>query len=146
MSSDKANPSTQNRPFTVHHQSVFIIDSDPDSNTETKTVDEQGLLALDDEPIETTLFHHGVDIDTRQRTSRIEIGGSDEFIDDRPLSAIRSGRSNPDSLEAAPGLQGKLFADTALNQRTLNGDQANARFMFEVEQRRPHEHDNDDDA
>ncbi|WP_251344585.1 hypothetical protein [Haloplanus halophilus] len=136
--------------FTVHHQSVFVIDSDSGSETnaksKTKTVDEHGLLALDDEPFETTLFHHGVDVDTRQRTSRIETGGSDEFIDDRPLSAIRSGRSNPDSLKTAPGLQGTLFADTALDQRTLNGDQANARFMFEVEQRRQHEQDNDDEA
>lgn len=153
MSSDTASASTPKRSFTVHHQSIFVIDSNSDADsdadrttdTETKTIDDHGLLALDDEPFETTLFHHGVDIDTRQRISRIEAGGSDEFIDDRPLSAIRSGRSNPGSLEAAPGLQGTLFADIALDQRTLNGDQASARFIFEVEQRRHHARDDTPD-
>lgn len=150
MSSDTASASPQNRSFTVHHQSVFVIDSewDADGDTDrtpdakTKTVDEHGLLALDDEPFETTLFHHGVHVDTRQRTSRIETGGSDEFIDDRPLSDIRSGRATTNPLEAAPGQQGTLFPDTALDQRTLNGDQASARFMFEVEQRRQQTRDN----
>jgi hypothetical protein len=142
MSSETASASPQNRSFTVHHQSVFVIDSDTggdgdtDRTADTKTIDEHGLLALDDKPFETTLFHHGVDIDTRQRTSRIETGGSGEFIDDRPLSAIRSGRATTDRLNAAPGQQGTLFADTALDQRTLNGEQANARFMFEIQKRR----------
>ena len=150
MSSDTASASPQNRSFTVHHQSVFVIGADADSDgntdhtadTKTQTVDEHGLLAFDDEPFETTLFHHGVDVHTRQGTSRIETGGSDEFVDDRPLSAIRSGRDSTDSLEAAPGQQGTLFPDTALDQRTLNGDQASARFMFEVEQRRQQTCDN----
>lgn len=156
MNSDTASASPQNCSFTVHHQSVFVIGADADSDGDTdhtadrkiKIVDEHGLLAFDDEPFETTLFHHGVDVDTRQRTSRIETGGSDEFIDDRPLSAIRSRRATTDPFEAAPGQQGTLFADTALDQRTLNGEQANARFLFEVRQRRQHGHEDspDDEA
>ena len=146
MSSETTSASPQNRSFTVHHQSVFVIDSDTGGDGDTdrtadttiKTIDEHGLLALDDEPFETTLFHHGFDVDTRQRTSRIETGGSDDFVDDRPLSAIRSGRAPTDPLEAASGQQGTLFADTALDQRTLGGKQANARFIFEVQQRRRH--------
>jgi hypothetical protein len=137
--------SSTNRPHAlrVHHQSVFVgttghedgAQDDPE-NTETKTVDEAGLLALNDEPFETTLSHHGVDVDTRERASRIETGGSDEFIDDRPLSAIRAQNGEQTDPEDAPGLQGTLFADTAVDQRTLGGDKANARFMFEADQRR----------
>lgn len=128
--SSSDSSTTTSRSFDVHHQSIFITDAANEAVAEKQSVDEQGLLALDDEPFETTLFDHGIDVDTRQQTSRIETGGSDEFIDDRPLSAIRPERSDPDSLETAPGLQGTLFTDTACDQRTLNDDQASARFMF----------------
>jgi hypothetical protein len=138
-----ANSTNRQHPLSVHHQSVFVDttehedeDQDEPEDTETKTVDEAGLLALDDEPFETTLSHHGVDVDTRERASRIETGGSDEFIDDRPLSAIRAQNGEQTDPEEAPGLQGTLFADTAVDQRTLGGDKANARFMFEADQRR----------
>jgi hypothetical protein len=137
--------SSTNHPHVpcVHHQSVFVGTTghedeaqDESEDTETKTVDEAGLLALDDEPFETTLSHHGVDVDTRERPSRIKTGGSDEFVDDRPLSAIRAQNGEKTDPEDAPGLQGTLFADTAVDQRTLGGDKANARFMFEADQRR----------
>jgi hypothetical protein len=137
-----ASSMNRHHPLSVHHQSVFVTSDRDDEaqttqrNTETETVDEAGLLALDDEPFETTLFHHGVDIDTRERPSRFETGGSDEFVDDRPLSAIRVQNGEKPDPEDAPGLQGTLFADTAVDQRTLGGDQANARFMFEADQRR----------
>jgi hypothetical protein len=149
MTADTDSHSTPNSSFTVHHQSVFVFDSNSGSESgssssseaSSDTVDEHGLLALDDEPFETTLFDHGVDVDTRQPTSRLETGGSKEFIDDRPASAIRSGHDQTDSFEAGSGIQGTLSADTALDQRTLNGDQASARFMFEAEQRRKHAHE-----
>jgi hypothetical protein len=143
---DTTSASSTNRPersFTVHHQSVFVTvdgEGDAETDTGTKTVDEHGLLALDDEPFETTLFHHGVNVDTRERTSRIEIGGSDEFIDDRPLSVICSRNGAKTTLDDAPGSQGTLFADTAVDQRTLDGEQASVRFMFEADHRRQHVH------
>jgi hypothetical protein len=99
MSTDtdtSASVPNRHRSFTVHHQSVFVTTEHEDEaqddpeNTETKTIDGAGLLALDDEPFETTLFHHGVNVDTRERASRIETGGSDEFVDNRSLSAIRA--------------------------------------------------------
>ncbi|WP_255153014.1 hypothetical protein [Halorarius halobius] len=146
--------SSANRPraLSVHHQSVFVTtehedeDQDEPEDTETETVDEAGLLTLDDEPFETTLSHHGVDVDTRDRASRIETGGSDEFVDDRPLSAIRAQNGEKTVPEDAPGLQGTLFADTAVDQRTLGGDKANARFMFEADQRRQQADSREQDA
>jgi hypothetical protein len=135
MSSDATDPteSRTDRSFTVHHQAVFASDdTGPDNDQdEQTTVDGEGLLALDDTPFETTLFDHGVDGDRRTPTTRIESGGSDEFVDDRPASAIRA-RSGKNGLEfAGSGRQGTLFADTAVDQRTLDGGQVNARFMFE---------------
>jgi hypothetical protein len=135
MPTDATDPteSSIDRSFSAHHQAVFAgggtgPDSDQD---EQNTVDDEGFLALDDTPFETTLFDHGVDGDTRAPTARIESGGSDEFIDDRPTSATRA-RLGDDADEVDDsGHQGTLFADTALDQRTLNGEQANRRFMFE---------------
>ena len=94
MSSD-ATDSTESctdRSFTVHHQAVFASDdTGPDNDQdEQTTVDWEGLLALGDTPFETNLFDHGVDGDRRTPTTRIESGGSDEFVDDRPASAIRA--------------------------------------------------------
>ena len=155
MSTDtdtSTSASNRHRSFTVHHQSVFATTEQDDEarhdpeNTETKTVDEAGLLALDDEPFETTLFHHGVDVDTRERPSRIETGGSDEFVDDRPLSAIRAQDGEKTVPEDVSNLQGKLFADTVVDQRTLGGDQASARFMFEADQRRQQADSRDQDT
>ena len=155
MSTDtdtSTSASNRHRSFTVHHQSVFATTEQDDEarhdpeNTETKTVDEAGLLALDDEPFETTLFHHGVDVDTRERPSRIETGGSDEFVDDRPLSVIRAQDGEKTVPEDVSNLQGKLFADTAVDQRTLGGDQASARFMFEADQRRQQADSRDQDT
>lgn len=125
---DRADASA--RSFDVHHQAVFIEDGTVEDGE--RAVDEKGLLKLDDTPFETTLFDHGVNVDTRSQTSRIETAGSDDFIDDRPLTKTGN------SLDAGngPGMQGTLFADTAVDQRTLEGDQASARFMFEAEQRR----------
>jgi len=155
MSTDtdtSTSASNRHRSFTVHHQSVFATTEQDDEarhdpeNTETKTVDEAGLLALDDEPFETTLFHHGVDVDTRERPSRIETGGSDEFVDDRPLSVIRAQDGEKTVPEDVSNLQGKLFADTVVDQRTLGGDQASARFMFEADQHRQQADSRDQDT
>ena len=119
MSTDtdtSASVPNRHRSFTVHHQSVFVTTEHEDEaqdapdNTETKTIDEAGLLALDDEPFETTLFHHGVGVDTRERASRIETGGSDEFVDDRPLSVIRAQDGEKTVPEDVSNLQGTLFA------------------------------------
>ena len=131
-----ASSTNRQQSLTVHHQAVFVTTDEDAEDTETKTVDETGLLVFNDEPFETTLFHHGVDVDTRTRTPRIDTGGSDEFVDDRPLSAIQERNGKKPSPEDAPGLQGTLFADTEVDQRTLGGEQASARFMFEAEQRR----------
>lgn len=136
MSSDTTSTSPPPRSFSVHHQSVFITGEDDEdgnqANTKMTVVDDHGLLALGDEPFETTLFHHGIEIDTQRRTSRIDTGGSEEFIDDRPLTAIRP-RNSGDSTEDRPGHQGTLFTDTVVDQRTLDGERANARFIFETD-------------
>jgi len=153
MSTDtdtSASASNRHRSFTVYHQSVFVTteheaQNNPE-NTETRTVDEAGLLALDDEPFETTLFQNGVDVDTRERASRIKTGGSDEFVDDRPLSAIRAQDGEKTVPEDVSNFQGTLFADTAVDQRTLGGDQASARFMFEADQRRQQADSRDQDT
>jgi hypothetical protein len=147
MPTDATEPteSSTDRSFTVHHQAVFAgggtgPDSDQD---EQNTVDVEGLLALDDTPFETTLFDHGVDGDTRTSPSRIETGGSNEFIDDRPVSAIDARLGNDDIGIDGSGHQGTLFADTAIDQRTLDGEQANARFMFDKQRRRGESEDRD---
>ena len=145
-----ASSMNRHHPLSVYHQSVFVTTEDEGKNdpenTDTKTIDEAGLLALDHEPFETTLFHHRVDVDTRDRASRIDTGGSDEFVDDRPLSVIRAQDGEKTVSEDASGLQGTLFADTAVDQRTLGGDQASARFMFEADQRRQQADSRDQDT
>jgi hypothetical protein len=155
MSTDtdtSASVPNRHRSFTVHHQSVFVTTEHEDEaqddpeNTETKTIDGAGLLALDDEPFETTLFHHGVNVDTRERASRIETGGSDEFVDNRSLSAIRAQNGEKTVPEDTSGRQRTLFADTAVDQRTLDGDKASARFMFETDQRRQQADSREQDA
>mgnify|MGYP007042281843 CR=1 FL=1 len=147
MSTDETDPteSSNDRSFTVHHQAVFTGDDvEPSSDQdEQTTVDDEGLLALNDTPFETTLFDHGVDGDKRTPTARIESGGSDEFIDDRPPSAIRARLGDDELGIDGSGYQGTLFADTAVDQRTLDGEQANARFMFDKRRRRSEDEDQD---
>ncbi|MFC7140016.1 hypothetical protein ACFQMA_09235 [Halosimplex aquaticum] len=123
--------------FSVHHQAVFSDSGTAhDDGDERTSIGENGFLELDDTPSETTLFDHGVDIDTRTPTPRIETGGSDEFVDDRPVSAVRE-RLGGDSQDSEyPSQQGMLFASTDADQRTLDGEQASARFMFDHRRQR----------
>lgn len=117
--------------FSVHHQAVFSDSGTAhDDGDERTSIDENGFLELDDTPFETTLFDHGVDIEIRAPTPRIETGGSDEFVDDRPVSAVRErlGGDSQDSEDLSQ--QGMLFASTDADQRTLDGEQASDRFMF----------------
>ncbi|WP_220619679.1 hypothetical protein [Haloarcula rubra] len=114
------------RSFAVHHQSVFVEDT-----ASSDGIDETELLEIDDTPFETTLSDHGLDIDTQARTPRIDSGGGQEFIDDRPLSAIRASNGG----DGTEGRQEALFVNTEVDQRTLGGGQANARCLFETEPR-----------
>lgn len=120
------NSSCTDRSFAVHHQSVFV-----EEPAGSDGIDETGLLDIDDTPFETTLSDHGLDIDTQPRTSRIDTGGSQEFVDDRPLSALRSSNVR----DRSEGIQEKLFTDTDADQRTLAGRQANAKCLFKTEPR-----------
>jgi len=133
-SNSSTSSTTTTRSFDVYHQSVFITDAADEVGAEKQSVDDNDLLALDDKPFETSLVHYGVGVDTRQRTSRIDTGSTDEFVDDRPLSTVESttNRSNGTQRDDL-GLQGTLFADTTVGQQTLNGEQASTRFMFESE-------------
>jgi len=114
------------RSFVVHHQSVFVEDT-----ASSDGIDETGLLEIDDTPFETTLSDHGLDIDTQARTPRIDSGGSQDFVDDRPLSAIRASKGG----HSTEGRQEVHFVNTEVDQRTLGGGQASARCLFETESR-----------
>ncbi len=114
------------RSFAIHYQSVFV-----EETASSDGIDETELLEIDDTPFETTLSDHGLDIDTQVRTSRIDSGGSQEFVDDRPLSAIRASNGGNSTEER----QEALFVNTEADQRTLGGGQASARCLFETESR-----------
>ncbi len=121
----KKNSCTE-RSFAVHHQSVFV-----ENTSSSDGIDETGLLEIDDTPFETTLSDHGLNIDTQPRTPRIDSGGSEEFVDDRSLSAIRASNGG----HSTEGRQEALFVNTEADQRTLDGGQANTKFLFETEPR-----------
>jgi len=126
---DTENPeksSCTERSFAVHHQSVFV-----EETASSDGIDETGLLEIDDTPFKTTLSDHGIDIDTQARTPRIDSGGSQEFVDDRPLSAIRASNEG----NGTEGRQEALFVNTEADQRTLGGGQANTKCLFETEPR-----------
>ncbi|WP_435180981.1 hypothetical protein [Halorussus sp. AFM4] len=84
-----------------------------------------GSLEVKEENVGTTLDQWGVDVDHRERPTRIDRPEASEFgVDDRP-NIQKGGES---------GEQANLFADTAEDQRTLDGEDAQDQFQFDQRQ------------
>ena len=84
-----------------------------------------GSLEVKEENVGTTLDQWGIDVDHRERTTRIDRPEASEFgVDDR--QNVKNGREL--------GEQANLFADTAEDQRTLDGEEAQDQFQFEQQQ------------
>ncbi len=82
---------------------------------------DDGQLEVVEESVETSLEDFGGEVDHRERDSKLERPEADQFgVDDRPEVA-RSAESD----------QATLFADTADDQRTLTGEDAATRCLFE---------------
>jgi len=96
-----------NRPeIEIQHQTAFGDD---------------GRLEVVEESVETSLEDFGAEIDHRERDSRLDQPEADQFgVDNRP-EVVRSSESD----------QATLFADTADDQRTLTGEEAATRCLFE---------------
>lgn len=100
MAADDATP-------TVHHQARFTDD---------------GEVSADGEVADTSLDDFGVDVDGRDRETRLDRPEASEFgVDDRPSVE-----------QSEDGEQVALFADVAADQRTLDGGPASEQFRFEV--------------
>jgi len=98
------------------------------TETNTVSIEQQtqfstdGSLEVKEENVGTTLDQWGVDVDQRERTTRIDRPEASEFgVDDRP--DVGHGRQS--------GEQANLFADTAEDQRTLEGEDAQDQFQFD---------------
>jgi len=96
-----------NRPeIKIQHQTAFGDD---------------GRLEVVEESVETSLEDFGAEIDRRERDSRLDQPEADQFgVDNRPEVA-HSSESD----------QATLFADIADDQRTLTGEEAATRCLFE---------------
>ena len=82
---------------------------------------DDGQLEVTETSVETSLEDFGVEVDHRDRDSRLDQPEASEFgVDDRP-EVERSSESD----------QSSLFATTTENQQTLTGDKAAARCLFE---------------
>ncbi|WP_135855119.1 hypothetical protein [Halorussus salinus] len=82
---------------------------------------DDGRLEVVEENVETSLEDFGAEVDHRERDSKLDQPEADQFgVDDRPEVA-RSAESD----------QATLFADTADDQRTLTGEDAATRCLFE---------------
>lgn len=72
------------------------------------------------ETVESTLEHHGAEIDNSEKESRIDRPKADEFgVDDRP-----------ETERVDDGEQSELFADCDENQQSLSGGSAANQPMF----------------
>lgn len=80
---------------------------------------DDGGLEADETPVETKLDDWGVDVDDRQRESRLDQPRASEFgVDNRPEARSRSA-----------GEQKPLFPQTAEDQQALDGGSP-LRFLF----------------
>ncbi len=81
---------------------------------------EDGQLEVTETSVETSLEDFGVDVDHRDRDSRLDQPEASEFgVDGRP-----------EVERSSEGDQSNLFADTAEDQQTLAGDDAADRCLF----------------
>ena len=96
-----------NRPeIEIQHQTAFGDD---------------GRLEVVEESVETSLEDFGAKVDHRERDSKLDRPEADQFgVDDRP-----------EVTHTAESDQATLFADTADDQRTLTGEEATHRCLFE---------------
>src|SRR6056297_2994412 len=82
---------------------------------------DDGRLEVVEKSVETSLEDFGAEVDYRERDSRLDRAEADQFgVDDRPTVA-HSSESD----------QATLFADTTDDQRTLTGEEAATRCLFE---------------
>lgn len=102
---------SDSRRLSIHRQTAFTDD---------------GELEVSEESIGTTLLDHGVDVDLRERKSRIAQPPSDEFVDDRSLP------SKPGSSE-----QEQLFVGGDDQQRTLAGEESDLESLWSSEAKTP---------
>lgn len=94
--------------INIRHQTAFRDD---------------GQLEVTEQSVETSLEDFGAEVDHRERDSRIDRPQASEFgVDDRP-----------EVTQSSEGDQSNLFTDTAEEQRTLTGEQAGGRCLFENE-------------
>ena len=92
--------------ISVHRQTAFGDD---------------GQLEITERSVETSLEDFGAEIDHRNCDSRLDRPAASQFgVDDRP-EVIQSSESD----------QSSLFADTDEDQRTLEGNDAAARCLYE---------------
>lgn len=108
-------PTNRSHTGSKFYQTVFEVDG------------ELRICSKPATPDETTLLDHGVEFDTHEQTPRIATPGSTEFIDGRPQV---SSEANTSQSSGPSGEQGTLFADTAVDQQTLDGKSANLQFLF----------------
>ncbi|MFC7216005.1 hypothetical protein ACFQO4_18200 [Saliphagus sp. GCM10025334] len=82
---------------------------------------DDGHLEVTETSVETSLEDFGVDVDHRDRDSRLDRPEASEFgVDDRPEVEQVSEKD-----------QSTLFADTDADQQTLTGDEAAMQCLFE---------------
>lgn len=81
-----------------------------------------GELEVSESSVEISLEDFGIDLDHRERSSRLDRSAVSEFgVDDRPDVQQSIGRASE---------QSALFADTNDDQRTLAGEQADMQCLY----------------
>lgn len=101
-----SNQMSERPTIEIHHQTAF---------------GEDGQLEVNETSVETSLEDFGAEVDHREHDSRLDQPEASQFgVDDRP-EVQQSSESD----------QSKLFADTADDQRTLTGEDATSRCLFE---------------
>jgi len=106
LTDDDSNGADPTADVQVAHQARFTAD---------------GEVTTEGEVTGTSLADFGADVDDRDPESRLDRPEASEFgVDDRPAVQRRD-----------DGEQANLFADVDRQQRTLTGEQADARCLFE---------------
>jgi len=90
--------------LSIHRQAVFGTEG----------------LEVETGAVETTLTDHGIEVG-HQRSTRLDVPTSENFVDDRP-------QTNGGSVDA--GEQESLFASSNPGQRTLDGRDASMVLQF----------------
>ena len=80
-----------------------------------------GELEVSDEPVETSLVDFGAEVDHRERTPRV----------DRPKAETFGRDNRPEVRKRREAEQFPLFANVEADQRTLDGETAAFRSLFD---------------